>query len=64
MSSASFAFLRGLDEANAMDEIEIAENGPSEFKAEKFLRGPWIANGKMKLNRDIGTSLDIPHKTW
>ena len=28
---------RGLDEANAMDEMEIAENGPSEFRAEKLL---------------------------
>ena len=28
---------RGLEEKNALDEMEIAENGPSEFRAEKLL---------------------------
>ena len=28
---------RGLNEKNAMDEMEISENGPSEFRAEKLL---------------------------
>ena len=34
---AHFHRKRGLDEANAMNEMEIAENGPSEFKAEELL---------------------------
>ena len=28
---------RGLNEKNAMDEMEISKNGPSEFRAEKLL---------------------------
>ena len=28
---------RGLDEKNAIDEMEIAENGPSEFRADPLL---------------------------
>ena len=34
---AHFYKKRGLDEANAMDEMEIAENETSEFKSEKLL---------------------------
>ena len=47
---------RNLDEEQAMDEMEILENGPTIFKADPFLRIPWISTGRSKLYQESGIS--------
>ena len=51
-----------MNEKNAMDEMEIFENGPSEFRAERLLV---VAMDKYeKQNRDNGISHENQIGAW